>query len=165
MYRNVLLAYDGSLEGAVALREGAILAKKSGAKVFLLSVVPHLAGLQVAEGVHGGVVAHELDRYREVLERGLDRLRKLGFQPVAKLAVGDPARVIGEFAKEVSADLVVVGHRKRNLLERWWSGDAGGYISDHISCSLLIARKFVSDDAFEHEFAKTLEPTPAPPPT
>lgn len=161
MYRKVLLAYDGSLEGAVALREGAILAKKCGAEVFLLSVVPHLAGLQVAEGVHGGVVAHELDRYREVLERGIDRLRKLGFEPASKLAVGDPARVIGEYAKEIGADLVVVGHRRRNMLERWWSGDAGGYISDHISCSLLIARTFVSDTAFEHEFAKTAA-APAP---
>jgi len=154
MYRNVLLAYDGSLEGAVALREGAILAKKSGAKVFLLSVVPHLAGLQVAEGVHGGVVAHELDRYREVLERGLDRLRKLGFQPVAKLAVGDPARVIGEFAKEVSADLVVVGHRKQSAFARWWSGPSGAYLVDHVGCSLLVGRNTISDAAFKAEMAK-----------
>jgi nucleotide-binding universal stress UspA family protein len=164
MYKKVLLAYDGSLEGAVALREGAILAKRCGAEVFLLSVVPHLAGLQVAEGVHGGVVAHELDRYREVLARGVDRLTKLGFKPVSKLAVGDPARVIGEFAKEVKADLVVVGHRKRNLLERWWSGDAGGYISDHIGCSLLIARNAVSDAAFEGELTPAAaEPVPTPP--
>jgi nucleotide-binding universal stress UspA family protein len=168
MYKKVLLAYDGSLEGAIALREGAILAKRCGAEVFLLSVVPHLAGLQVAEGVHGGVVAHELDRYREVLERGVDRLIKLGFKPASKLAVGDPARVIGEYAKEVGADLVVVGHRKRNLLERWWSGDAGGYISDHIGCSLLIARDAVNDKSFEGEFttaaaAKPAEPAPAPP--
>ena len=162
MYKKVLLAYDGSLEGAVALREGAILAKRCGAQVFLLSVVPHLAGLQVAEGVHGGVVAHELDRYREVLARGVDRLTKLGFEPVSKLAVGDPARVIGEFAKEVKADLVVVGHRKRNLLERWWSGDSGGYISDQIGCSLLIARNAVSDKAFEGELT-TAEPAATPP--
>jgi nucleotide-binding universal stress UspA family protein len=164
MYTKVLLAYDGSLEGAIALREGAILAKRCGAEVFLLSVVPHLAGLQVAEGVHGGVVAHELDRYREVLERGVNRLTKLGFTPESKLAVGDPARVIGEYAKEVGADLVVVGHRKRNLLERWWSGDAGGYISDHIGCSLLIARNAVSDKALDGEYVTaTAEPAPAPP--
>ena len=91
---------------------------------------------------------------------------KLGFEPVSKLAVGDPARVIGEFAREMNADLVVVGHRKRNMLERWWSGDAGGYISDHINCSLLIARTFVSDEAFEHEFAKAGEPrSPRPSPS
>jgi len=164
MYTKVLLAYDGSLDGAVALREGAILAKRCGAEVYLLSVVPHLAGLQVAEGVHGGVVAHELDRYREVLERGVNRLTKLGFTPESKLAVGDPARVIGEYAREVGADLVVVGHRKRNLLERWWSGDAGGYISDHIGCSLLIARNAVSDKVLDGEYVTpAAEPAPAPP--
>jgi nucleotide-binding universal stress UspA family protein len=164
MYTKVLLAYDGSLEGVIALREGAILAKRCGAEVYLLSVVPHLAGLQVAEGVHGGVVAHELDRYREVLERGVNRLTKLGFTPESKLAVGDPARVIGEYAKEIGADLVVVGHRKRNLLERWWSGDAGGYISDHIGCSLLIARNAVSDKALDGEFVTpAAEPAAAPP--
>jgi nucleotide-binding universal stress UspA family protein len=149
MYKKVVLAYDGSLEGAVALREGAILAKTCGAAVFLLSVVPYIGGLHVAEGVHGGAVAYELDRYREVLERGAQRLTELGMKPVAKLAVGDPARVIGDFAREVKADLVVVGHRRRSMLERWWSGPAGAYISDHISCSLLIARNAISDEAFQ----------------
>jgi len=152
MYKKVLLAYDGSLEGATALREGAILAKRCNAQVFLLSVLPHLGGLQVAEGVHSGAVAHELDRFREVLERGVDRLTRLGLTPEAKLAVGDPARVIGEYAKEMGVDLVVVGHRKLSLLERWWSGPSGGYISDYIGCSLLIARNAVSDKSFEGEF-------------
>jgi nucleotide-binding universal stress UspA family protein len=157
MYKRVLLAYDGSLEGAIALREGAILATRVGADVFLLSVVPHLGGLQVAEGLHGGAVAHELDKFREVLERGVARLKQLGLAPVAKLAVGDPARVIGEFAREVGADLVVVGHRKRNMLERWWSGTAGAYISDNIGCSLLIARNAISDKAFESVAAAKAE--------
>jgi nucleotide-binding universal stress UspA family protein len=162
MYKKVLLAYDGSLEGAIALREGAILARTCDAQVFLLSVVPHLGGLQVAEGLHGGAVAHELDRFREVLERGVDRLKQIGMHPIGKLAVGDPARVIGEYSKEVGADLVVVGHRKRNMLERWWSGTAGAYISDNIGCSLLIARNVISDAAFETLFVKA-EPAATPP--
>jgi nucleotide-binding universal stress UspA family protein len=151
MYKKVLLAYDGSLEGAIALREGAIMARRVGAEVFLLSVVPHLGGIQVAEGVHGGVIAHELERYREVLERGVRKLRQLGFTPQSKLAVGEPARVIGAVVREVGADLVVVGHQKRNIIERWWSGAAGAYISDHIACSLLIARNAVSDATLDEE--------------
>lgn len=166
MYKKVLLAYDGSLEGAIALREGAILAKRFGTEVYLLSVVPHLGGLQVAEGVHAGAVAHELERFREVLERGVDRLTKLGLKPEAKLAVGDPARVIGEYAKEMGVDLVVVGHRKLSLLERWWSGASGGYISDYIGCSLMIARNAVSDKVFQGEFVmETAAPKVAPPET
>jgi len=153
MYERVLLAYDGTLEGAVALREGAIIAREHGAQVFLLSVVPDSGGVRMAEGVHGGAVAQHVDRYRELLERGVSRLSQFGMTPVARLVMGDPARAIGAFAKEVGADLVVVGHHRRSMLERWWSGPAGAYISDFISCSLLIARNAVSDEAFEARMA------------
>jgi nucleotide-binding universal stress UspA family protein len=43
----------------------------------------------------------------------------------------------------------VVGHRKRNLLERWWSGATGAYIVDNLDCSLLVARQAMSDQDFE----------------
>ena len=39
MYKRILLAYDGSVEGRTALREGALLARQCGAEVFLLSVL------------------------------------------------------------------------------------------------------------------------------
>ena len=35
MYKRILLAYDGSVEGRTALREGALLARQCGAEVFL----------------------------------------------------------------------------------------------------------------------------------
>src|ERR1700722_13685938 len=149
MYNRVLLAYDGSLEGAIALREGAILAKRSDAKVFVLSVVPETGGVRVAEGLQAGAVAYLMDRYREVLDRGVRRLTSLGMAPVAKLVAGDPARAIGDFAREINADVVVVGHWKRSMLERWWSGPSDAYVSDQIRCSLLIARTSISDEAFE----------------
>ncbi|MHB8530586.1 MAG: universal stress protein [Caulobacteraceae bacterium] len=149
MYERILLAYDGSLEGAIALREGAILARRCGAAVFILSVAPQSAGAHVAEAAHGGAVAQEMDRYREVLERGVARLTALGMAPSARLVFGDPVRSIGAFAREVRADLVVVGHRRRNMLERWWSGQGGAYVSDHVGCTVMIARNAVSDEAFE----------------
>ena len=119
------LAYDGTLEGAVALREGAILARQCGAEVFILSVAPDASGVQIAEGVVGGAVSQHMERYKEVLERGVARLTALGMKPTARLAIGEPARAIGAFAKEAGVDLVVVGHQKRRLLERWWSGPSG----------------------------------------
>jgi nucleotide-binding universal stress UspA family protein len=105
--------------------------------------------VQIAEGVVGGALSQHMERYREVLERGVNRLTELGMKPTARLAVGEPARAIGAFAREVGVDLVVVGHQKRRLLERWWSGPTGAYISDYIDCSLVIARNAVSDADFE----------------
>jgi nucleotide-binding universal stress UspA family protein len=151
MFRRILLAYDGSLEGAVALREGALLAKRSGASVFILSVIPESTGVHLAESVHGGVIAHQMTTYEEVLQRGIARLKQIGFEPTGKLVKGEPAREIGRYAKEVRADLVVVGHRRKSMLDRWWSGASGAYISDFLNCSLLIARNVISDAEFEAE--------------
>jgi nucleotide-binding universal stress UspA family protein len=151
VFRRILLAYDGSLEGAVALREGALLAKKCRARVFILSVIPESAGVHIAGGVHGGVFAHQMTTYEAVLQRGIVRLKQLGFEPTGKLVNGEPAREIGKYAMEVRADLVVVGHRRKSMLDRWWSGGSGAYISDYLHCSLLIARNAISDEEFETE--------------
>ena len=151
MFERVLLAYDGSLEGAVALREGALLARRCGASVFILSVVPETASVHIAEGIYGGVVAHQMMTYEDILQRGVARLKQLGFEPKGKLVNGEPAREIGRFAKMVRADLVVVGHRRKSMLDRWWSGRSGSYISDFLDCSVLIARNVISDESFEAE--------------
>lgn len=151
MFKRILLAFDGTLEGAIALREGALLARRCGSEVHLLSVVPRTASVQVAESVWAGVVAQQTDQYRDVLERGRTRLRELGFDPKCRLVVGEPAVEIGAFAREVKADLVVVGHRRQNILARWWSGDTKAYLSDHVECSILIARNPISDAALEAE--------------
>src|SRR5277367_6717617 len=137
LYKRILLAYDGTLEGAIALREGALLARHCGAEVFLLSVLPESQGLLVAASGHGDMVGQQMATYKSVLERGVAGLRRLGFEPVAKLVVGEPSVQIGAFAKQVDADLVVIGHRRKSLLQRWWSGGTGAYISDHVDCSVL----------------------------
>jgi nucleotide-binding universal stress UspA family protein len=151
MYRRILLAYDGSVEGRAALREGALLAKRYGAKVFLLSVVAETAGTRMAQGAEAGAVVRQEESYKEVLADGVARLKQLGFEPVAKLLRGEPAREIAAFAEQVAADLVVVGYRRQNALERWWSGPSGAYLTDYIRCSLLVSRNVISAEVFEAE--------------
>jgi len=151
MYERVVLAYDGSREGLVALREGALIAKRFGAKVYLLSVLPQADGSRLAESVSGDLVGQQLAGYKELLARGVSVLKDLGFDPTARLIVGEPAPQIGAFAREVKADLIVLGHRKQNILQRWWSGSAGAYVTDHVGCSVLVGRNPISDEAFAAE--------------
>jgi hypothetical protein len=74
-------------------------------------------------------------------------LRLLGFDPVAKMVRGEPAKEIGTFASQIEADLIVVGHRRQSAFGRWWSGPKGAYLMDYTDCSLLVARNVVSDEA------------------
>lgn len=151
MYERIVLAYDGTREGLIALREGALLGRQFGSRIFLLSVLPQSEGVRLAESVAGDLIGQQMAGYKELLARGVSVLKELGFDPVARLAVGEPAPLIGDFAREVKADLVVLGHRRQNLLQRWWSGSTGSYISDHVACSVLIGRNPISDEAFAAE--------------
>jgi nucleotide-binding universal stress UspA family protein len=162
MYQRILLAYDGSREGLVALREGALMARRYGAKVYLLSIVPASTGMRVAEGVHAEVVGPEIESYKALLERGVAVARQLGLDPVAKLKVGEPAPIIGAFAREIDADLLILGHRRTTLLERWWSGASGAYVTDYVNCSVLIGRTSISDEAFDAELRRFEAAAPAP---
>jgi nucleotide-binding universal stress UspA family protein len=154
MYQRILLAYEGSLEGRAALREGALLAKRCDAKVFLLSVVTASTGVSVAESTLPGPAERHEQYYRGVLDEGAARLRELGFSPVAELVTGDPAQQIAAFARRMRADLVVVGYRRKNRLERWWSGPSGAYLSELLDCSLLLSRNAISDEHFQAELQK-----------
>ncbi len=138
MYKRILLAYDGSVEGRTALREGALLAMQCGAEVFLLSVLADTGTLLLSEVALAGASVQMEDDFREILDGGVARLRKLGFEPVAELVRGQPAEEIGNFARKVGADLVVVGHRRQSAFDRWWSGPKGAYLMDYTDCSLLV---------------------------
>ena len=155
VYQRILLAYDGSIEGRTALREGALLARRAGAQVFVLSVIPESAGVKLGEGVGGAGVAQQRGEYERVLQEGMSRLSTLGFEVSGKLVLGEPAREIATYAEQVQADLVVVGHRRQSAIGRWWSGATGAYLSDHIRCSLLVCRNVLDDERFASLLAQS----------
>ena len=149
MYKRILLAYDGSVEGRTALREGALLARQCGAEVFLLSVLVDPGTFLLAEVAHAGASVQMENAFMDVLNEGVARLRQLGFDPVAKMVRGEPAKEIGTFASQIEADLIVVGHRRQSAFDRWWSGPKGAYLVDYTDCSFLVARNLVTDEAIE----------------
>ena len=105
----------------------------------------------LAEAALAGAPVRMEDDFTEILNEGVARLKKLGFDPVAKVR-GQAAEEIGNFAKEIEADLIVVGHRRQSAFDRWWSGPKGAYLMDYTDCSLLVARNAVSDEAIEAAF-------------
>ena len=126
MYKKVLVAYDASREGRTALREGALVCRQLGAELYVLAVVAETPGMRVAEGAHAGAMAYQDEAYRQLLDEAIVGLGRFGLQVKGKLVRGEPAQEIGAYARQVKAELVVVGHRRQNLLQRWWSGPNGG---------------------------------------
>jgi len=148
MYKKVLLAYDGSIEGRLALREGAKLAQLCGADVFLLAVVETAPAVATLEGGVAISMDDQIETYKAILAEGVERLKSMGFSPTARLGMGAPGQVITEVAQEINANLVVVGHRPQGPLARWLFGNVGTYLVKHLRCSVLVAQTEISDDRF-----------------
>jgi nucleotide-binding universal stress UspA family protein len=149
VYRTIVLAYDGSKESRMALREGAVLAKHLGARLHLLSVVAEAAGVMLAESIHSGALQLAESRHLNVLNEGVERLNSLGCPCTAELCFGEPAPTIANYARNVGADLVIVGHQVRNMMQRWWAGRTDSFLSDQLPCSLLIVKGGMDEAAFE----------------
>ncbi len=140
MYRKILLAYDGSQPGHEALHQGAELASLCRARVVLLAVLAPEFGTTLAMATAPlQLPESEIAAVKRVLEEGAEELRNAGLRVETLLVAGYPADEIGRVASEISADLIVVGHRRQKTLARWWGGSTGASLLAHAPCSILVA--------------------------
>ncbi|HVB49974.1 MAG TPA: universal stress protein [Burkholderiales bacterium] len=139
-YRKILLAYNGSQDGRRALLECAELANFLKADTHLLAVASMPPSLFLTEGfVPEELLEEEKKRTQAVLEEGIQTLRTRGFNAAGHLAVGEPVEEICRMAKELGADLIVIGHNQNtSFAARWWKGSVGASLLDHAPCSILI---------------------------
>lgn len=140
MYRNILLAYDGSPDGCEALDQVAKLASMSGATVRLLAVIDASPAMLQIEGVPF-VPENEHGEVQQMLNEGEERLRRLGCAATSDIKQGDPAEQIIVSARENHADLIVLGHRDQGTLARWLNGSVGALVLHSPPCSVLVAVK------------------------
>ncbi|MBU6420990.1 MAG: universal stress protein [Gammaproteobacteria bacterium] len=139
LYENIVLAYDGSLTGQRALREGAELAARFKAHTHLLAVIKHSTGVAIGQGFEGrSLAAAEASHFQQTLDEGVAILKRFGLEASGHLVEGDPIDEIVKLAQRVHADLVVVGHRERGVLARWWRTPVSMSLLDKLKCSVLI---------------------------
>jgi nucleotide-binding universal stress UspA family protein len=140
MFQNILLAYDGSPDGREALAQTKNLAVMSGATVRVLAIIDLTANLLVVEGM-----SYFPDNQRfvtqSVIDAGVRRLQGAGCPATNDVRYGNPAEQIVLSAKEMKADLIVVGHRDQGALARWLNGSVGASLLHHPPCSVLVAVK------------------------
>jgi nucleotide-binding universal stress UspA family protein len=139
MYRRVLLCYDGTREGRKALRQGAdvVLCMKS--EAYLLAICQNLVASAIPEGVTPMLVEQEDERANALLQEGIAWLRERGVTAKGALEYGNAVDRISETARNIGADLIVLGHRPRGALARWWSESDEESLLERVSCSILVA--------------------------
>jgi len=140
MFKTILLCYDGSREGQAVLDEGAELALRFEADTHLLAVIRPNAGEVVAEAIAAENAFSEIHRAaEEILRQGTGHLASKGLNVQGHIVEGDAVEQIALMAHEINADLVVLGHRHRGPLQRWWQSSVGSTLLDESPCSILVA--------------------------
>lgn len=139
MYRKVLLCYDGTAEGRRALRQGAdvVLCMKS--EAYLLAIAQNYASSTIPEGVTPALCESEDRRANALLEEGVQWLRDRGITAHGSVEYGRASDCIAAFAERIGADLIVVGHKHRSRLARWWSESDEESLLEVVRCSILVA--------------------------
>jgi nucleotide-binding universal stress UspA family protein len=141
MVKTIVLAYNGTREGRAGLFEFTQVIAPSDVQIHLLAVVRLPTGAFLAEGfVPESVMEEERARYQDVVDEGVRLLVERGYRVTPHLTYGEPIEEIVELAKQLPADLIVVGHqRQASMAQRWWKGSVGASLIEVAPCSVLIA--------------------------
>lgn len=128
--RQIVVGYDGSDHARRALERAAALAGGGGTVTLvtarrLLPASPDSAG-------------RELHEYRSVLREGRGRLQERGVAVRVIESLADPAKAIVDAAREVDADLIVVGTRGRSAPARSLLGSVSAEVAEHAPCAVEI---------------------------
>jgi len=138
MLRRILAAYDGSESAQRAFEFALDQAKAFGAELILLSVARPSEPPTMVE------TTAMLEAATEHYEQDFERFRKAAEDAKVTMktmvVVGHPADQIVHHAAEQHADLIVMGHRGKSIIQRWLLGSISKRVVSYASCSVTIVR-------------------------
>jgi universal stress protein A len=139
-YKNILVAVDLSDDSPLVLDKARSIAKQSGAQLSMVHVMEPIAvgyAVEVTsvdiEGLHAEAAKYARTALLELganIDIPSHRLHNL---------LGQPAREIRELAKELKADLIVMGGHGKHGWELLFGSTSAG-VTHGASCDLLIVR-------------------------
>jgi nucleotide-binding universal stress UspA family protein len=142
MYKRILLAYDGSVSGQRALLDCQDLAQWAQSELTLVAVMPlNMDVMGMGVGVYD---PHLMERdkavMQAVLDQGIAQLAAAGRKATGEVLIGETVDEITKYARKISADLIVVGHKHLDSwAARWWRGSISKTLIEHAPCSVLVA--------------------------
>ncbi|NPV90267.1 MAG: universal stress protein [Firmicutes bacterium] len=149
MYQKVLVPVDGSLPSMRAVDTARQLVEEGSAKeVTLLHVTLNPRDVILVEGFYTRLdfpaFQEELmEKVNEIAKEILDKaLERMGprIAAIARVENGPAADTICEIAEKEHFDLIVIGHRGLNRLQRFLIGSVSGKVTSHARCSVLVVK-------------------------
>jgi nucleotide-binding universal stress UspA family protein len=134
--KTIVVGYDETEPAKRALDRAAELAEALDAKLIVTSVAPVMVSIGRSVGAIDPTDTPK--EHREELEHARERLSGGNVEAEFVPAVGEPADTIVMLADERDADLIVVGTREPNVLERLLGASVSRSVSRQAHCDVLI---------------------------
>jgi nucleotide-binding universal stress UspA family protein len=133
---TILVGYDDSEASQRALARAIELAKAFGAELLVTSVAPILEAAGRSAGPLDPTDMPE--RHRAELDNAKQQADDAGVATRLVLAVGHPAEVIVDVARDNDVDMIVVGTRELGFLQRVLGQSTSDAVAHHARCDVLI---------------------------
>src|SRR4030065_871963 len=137
MYKNIVLAYDGSKFSNKALQEAISLAKSSGGSLLILSVVDITDEF---ESEAPGLTDKMTQKLLKLAKKALGKAVAAKVKAKVEVHVGDAYEMIVEIARKKKADIIVMGSHGRTGLTRLLMGSVTSRVIGHATCSVLVVK-------------------------
>ena len=136
MISTIAVGTDGTATANEAVKQAAGIARKFGAKLYLLSAFDD-SRKSDGEDVELQWASNPAARVRSILERLAEDLNLEGIETETRAAPGDPAKVLVDLAEECDADLLVIGNRG---MQRRVLGSVPNSVTHRANCSVLVVK-------------------------
>lgn len=138
MPKKILVAFDGSEPAKRAFRMALEMAEPFHAELIVLAVaqLPEPAAMVESSAMLESATEHYEGDFHKLRETAAS----VGVSLDTRVVVGHAAEQIVHHAAEEHADLIVMGHRGKSLIQRWLLGSVSKRVISYAPCSVLIAR-------------------------
>lgn len=138
MFRNLLVAIDGSPTARRALEEGAELAEALNSRLTLIAVAPGMPASAHRAGVNVRELEREIQADTEKLLREAVGSLPEDLPVTTVLKQGDAGERIVEQIRSGNHDLLVMGSRGRGRVASNLFGSVGAYVHYHARVAMLV---------------------------
>lgn len=147
--KKILVPIDGSDTSKKAAEQAVSLAKTYESEITFLTVVELKHEFIYADyGIAGpdylairdNLIKLDTDRSIKMLDTVVDSLDCSGLKIEKTVLVGDPHPQIVKLAEEGKFDLIIMGHRGLNPLQRLFIGSVAKRVIEDAPCSILVVK-------------------------
>ena len=140
MFKNILLAVDGSEHALHAAKTAAELARSTNAKILRIVIAFEPVPPYLGEPNLQTAISARMQEAETILQKAMDAVGDIPGEVHTEILEGTPAEAILDVAKTRKSDVVVMGSRGLGRLQGALLGSQSQKVVRHAPCPVLIVR-------------------------